>query len=64
MNHYHIRWASSKIDWQAFRNKDEAVVEAERLKRPEENYSIEERDNNCETCQWLIPNIRTAKTGT
>jgi len=26
MNHYHIRWADSKIDWQAFQTKDEAVA--------------------------------------
>jgi hypothetical protein len=63
MNHYHIRWANSKIDWQAFQTKDEAVAEAERLKRPDENYSIEEREGNCERCKWLNPNTRIAKTG-
>jgi hypothetical protein len=26
MNHYHIRSADSKIDWQAFQTKDEAVA--------------------------------------
>jgi hypothetical protein len=55
MNHYHIRWANSTIDWQAFRTKDEAVAEAERLKRLDENYDIEERDGNCEKCLELIP---------
>jgi hypothetical protein len=53
MTHYHIRWADSKIDWQAFPTKDETVVEAERLKRVGENYSIEEHDGNCERCQRL-----------
>ena len=53
MTHYHIRWADSKIDWQAFPTKDEAVLEADRLKRVDENYSIEERDGNCERCQRL-----------
>jgi hypothetical protein len=43
MSHYHIRWSDSKIDWQAFPAKDEAVVEAERLKRVEESYIIEEQ---------------------
>jgi hypothetical protein len=36
MTHYHIRWANAKIDWQAFQTKEEAVAEAERLKRLEE----------------------------
>ena len=58
MNHYHIRWADSKIDWQAFQTKDEAVAEAERLKRLDENYNIEERDGNCERCLWIKPNTR------
>lgn len=53
MTHYHIRWADSKIDWQGFPTKDEAVVEAERLRRVDENYSIEEYDGNCERCQRL-----------
>ena len=63
MNHYHIRWANSTVDWQAFRTKDEAVAEAERLKRLDENYNIEERDGNCERCLRLIPNTRIAETG-
>jgi hypothetical protein len=58
MNHYHIRWADSKIDWQAFQTKDEAVAEAERLKRLDENYSIEERNGNCERCLRLNPHIQ------
>lgn len=61
MTHYHIRWADSKIDWQAFQTKDEAVVEAERLKRLEENYKIEERDGNCERCMSRIPITRIAQ---
>ena len=60
MNHYHIRWANSKVDWQAFRTKDEAVAEAERLKLLDENYNIEERDGNCERCLRPIPNTRIA----
>jgi hypothetical protein len=63
MNHYHIRWANSKVDWQAFRTEDEAVAEAERLKRLDENYNIEECDGNCERCLRLIPNTRIAETG-
>lgn len=58
VTHYHIRWADSKVDWQAFQTRDEAITEAERLKRREENYSIEERDGNCERCLSLNPNAR------
>lgn len=61
MTHYHICFADSKIDWQAFKTKEEAVAEAEHLKRPNENYSIEERDGNCERCLWLIPDTRIAE---
>ena len=61
MNHYHIRWAESEIDWQAFQTKNEAVAEAERLKRLEEDYKIEERDGNCDRCKRLIPNTRIAE---
>ena len=57
MNHYHIRWADSKIDWQAFQTEDEAVAEAERLKRLDESYNIEERDGNCERCLWLTTQL-------
>ena len=61
MNHYHIRWANSKIDWQAFQTKDEAVAEAEGLKRRDENYNIEERDGNCERCLSLNQNTRVVE---
>jgi hypothetical protein len=61
MNHYHIRWirwADSKIDWQAFQTKAEAVAVAERLKRLDEDFNIEERDGNCERCLWLNSKTR------
>jgi len=61
MNHYHIRWDNSNLDWEAFPTKDEALVEAERLKRVDENYSIEEHDGNCERCQRLIANTRVVE---
>lgn len=61
MNHYHIRWANSKIDWEAFKTKDEAAAEAERLKRVDEKYTIEEADGNCEGCLRLNANIRLLK---
>ena len=58
MNHYHIRWADSKIDWQAFQTKEEAVAEAERLKRLNETYTIEERNGDCERCLRLSPHTQ------
>jgi hypothetical protein len=48
--HYHIRWSNSKLDWQAFRTRLEADTEAKALVRPNESYSIEEFDGNCERC--------------
>ena len=53
MNHYHILWADSKLDWQAFATASEANAEAERLKRPDEKYVIQERDGDCERCKAL-----------
>jgi hypothetical protein len=61
MTQYHIRWANSNVDWQAFQTKDEAVAEAERLKRLEEDYKIEECDGNCDRCLRLNPNTRIAE---
>ena len=57
MNHYHIRWADSKLDWQTFQTVEEAHTEAERLKRPDEKYVIEERDGDCERCQVIKLNV-------
>jgi hypothetical protein len=58
MNHYHIRWDNSNLDWEPFPTKDEALVEAERLKRVDENYSIEQHDGNCQRCSRLIANTQ------
>jgi len=62
MNHYHIRWADAKIDWQAFQTEDEAVAEAERLKRLDEKYTIEERNGNCERCLRLHSKTRAMES--
>jgi hypothetical protein len=61
MNHYHIRWDNSNLDWEAFPTKDGAVAEAERLKRVDENYSIEEHDGSCERCRRLIANTQVVE---
>lgn len=51
MNHYHIRWDNSKLDWEAFQTEEEAKAAAERLKRAGENYAIEELDGDCQRCK-------------
>ena len=61
MNHYHIRWGETKIDGQVFQTKDEAIAEAEHLKRRGESYNIEERDGNCESCLRWRANTRIAE---
>jgi hypothetical protein len=53
MNHYHIQWKDSKLDWQAFETQEEAEREAERLKRPGEKYSIVEQDGACPPCMEI-----------
>jgi hypothetical protein len=55
VNHYHIRWADSKLDWEAFVTEDEARAQAERLKRPGESYVIEQTDGDCQRCRKLRP---------
>jgi hypothetical protein len=50
--HHHIRWASdSSLDWKPFRTKQEAVKVADQIKKPHENYTVEERDDGCERCK-------------
>jgi hypothetical protein len=51
MVHYHIRWSDSKLDWQAFSASQEAQIEAERLARFEETYTIEKFGENCPRCR-------------
>jgi hypothetical protein len=55
MNHYHIRWANSQLDWQAFPTEAEAREDAERLKRPGESYEIEQVNGDCQRCKKLKP---------
>jgi hypothetical protein len=50
MNHFHIRWSDSKLDWQAFSTQQEAETEAKQLMRPSEKYTVEEFDGNCPRC--------------
>lgn len=53
MIHYHIRWSNSKLDWQAFRSREEAGKSAKDLVRPQESYAIEEFGEDCARCDAL-----------
>ena len=49
--HYHIRWSGqAPLDWKPFRTKQEAIIVAETIKKPNESYVIAERDDQCERC--------------
>jgi len=62
MEHYHIRWGNSNLDWEAFRNENEATSQAEQLKRPGESYVIEQADGDCQRCKSLAPNLESRKS--
>ncbi len=50
--HYHIRWSSdASLDWKPFRTDQEATKVAERIKKPNESYTIVKRDDECERCK-------------
>jgi GAF domain-containing protein len=54
MTHYHIRWSSSKLDWEAFPTSEEAQARAEQIVRLGESYAIEQVDGNCPQCSSLL----------
>jgi hypothetical protein len=49
--HYHILWVDSSVDWKPFATKEEATIVAGRIKRPNERFTIVERDDECERCK-------------
>ena len=49
--HYHIRWSDSSLDWKPFPTKEDATEVAGQIKKPNESYTIVERDNECERCK-------------
>jgi hypothetical protein len=50
--HYHVRWSSdSSIDWKPFPTEEEATQLAEQIKKPNDSYTIVERDDECERCK-------------
>lgn len=65
MNHYHILWSNSKLDWEAFHTEEEAKAAAERLKRTGENYVVEKLDGDCQRCNefGLNASVRTNTGG-
>lgn len=65
MSHYHIHWSSKDtLDWESFRSFAEAEGTARQLVRPDETYTIEERDDEscprCRTAFKAISNVGTA----
>ena len=58
MEHYHIQWANSNLDWQAFRTEEEAKKDAEQLKRLNEEYSIVRRDGECPRCREIKSKVK------
>lgn len=53
MIHFHICWSESKLDWEAFRTREEAITQAKELVRPGETYLIQQFDGNCPRCSQL-----------
>jgi hypothetical protein len=49
--HYHILWSDSSVDWKPFPTKEEATIVAGQIKRPNESFTIVERDHECERCK-------------
>jgi hypothetical protein len=63
MGHYHIRWANSKLDWEAFQTEEEAKALAEFIKRPGEHYTIEQLDGDCQSCERLAEAKAALRSG-
>ncbi len=57
MTHYHIRWVSfgTKLDWEAFRTREEAHSRADQLVQSNETFTIEQFDGNCPRCNPTAP---------
>jgi len=53
MTHFHIRWSTLDLDWEAFRTRAEAEASAVGLVRRSETYTIEEFGGDCPRCAML-----------
>ena len=49
--HYHIRWSNSSLDWKSFPTKEEATELARKITKPNESYTVVERNDDCERCK-------------
>jgi hypothetical protein len=58
MNHYHIRWGDGTLDWEAFRNEENAQKAANSLVLDGETYAIEQLDGNCSRCHDFEKRMR------
>jgi hypothetical protein len=63
MVHYHIRWSSSKIDWQVFNTEQEAQIQAANLVRPGETYTIDKFGEECPQCRTGLISKRRSVEG-
>ena len=53
MNHYHIRWSTGKLDWEAFDTEEAASTAAQELARRGETFSIERLGAECLRCHSM-----------
>jgi|307.fasta_scaffold517837_1 hypothetical protein len=49
--HYHIFWSNESLDWKPFPTKEEATILADQIKKPDEGFTVVERDGQCERCK-------------
>ena len=53
MLHFHICWSESKLDWEAFETREDALTQAQELVRPGETYVVQQFDGDCPRCHHL-----------
>jgi hypothetical protein len=51
--HYHIRWSNSFLDWKPFLTEEEATIVAGQIKKPNESFTVVQRDDECERCKMF-----------
>lgn len=60
--HFHIRWNDKDLDWQSHPTREEAMVSATFLVRPNKTYEIEQfMDENCPQCKNLASRTLSRK---
>jgi hypothetical protein len=53
MNHYHIRWSTGTLDWEAFETEQAAAAAAKELARRGETFTIELLGTDCLRCHSM-----------